>query len=93
MKGKRRLSYLTTREGSDEIFLQTDTNPLSKELVQGMIDRGEVVPLIKKVPLQEDQTLFIDVNGELTIADRLDAKKNVSVIGVYDPVLKKLFQE
>ena len=93
MKGKRRTAYLTTKDDEGEIFLQTDSNPLSKELIQGMLDRNEIVAFVKKVPLPENRTLFMDENGELTLADRLDAEKNISVVGVYDPVLKKLFQE
>ncbi len=93
LKGKRRIVYLTTKDDEDDFFLQTDSNPLPKELVQGMIDRNEIVAFVKKVPFPENQSLFIDQNGELTLADRLDAEKNISVVGVYDPVLKKLFQE
>lgn len=89
----RKITYLTTIDEEGEIFLGTDNNPLDKELVEKMIREGKLVQFIKKVALPENQTLFINKDGYLTLADRLDATKNSSLVGVYDPVLKKLFQE
>ncbi len=89
--GIRKITYLTTDDSGDT-FLGTDNNPISKERVEEMISQNKIVALARKVHLPKDQSLFIDKNGVLYLANRLHAVKAVTEIARYDPILKKVFQ-
>jgi len=90
--GIRKITFLTTDDSGDT-FLGTDNNPLSKEVVEKMISEKKIVALPKKVLLPKEQSLFIDKDGVLYLANRLNAVKAVTTIAAYDPILKKVFQQ
>jgi hypothetical protein len=83
-KGLRKVTYLTINdEDEDEYFLGTDNNPLPLDRIRQMEENDKIFSINgDPIELRPGKSLFIDKDGYLYFADRLNAKSSVERLEV-----------